>query len=319
MFETIEDAAAGWYPVASTQEVGTAPTLLTRFGTRLVAWRGPQGVVIGLDACPHRGASLALGHVRDGRLVCPFHAFAFDATGACMHMPDVAAPAPGLRLRTFPCAEAGGMVWMWAGRGAPHGLPGLFEWLPADARTTLVAEDWEAPLQLVVENQLDHLHLHAVHPDTVGRGVAPTAPVKVAPEEDRVRVWFSDSTDDRSGFAEYRFPSLWGTKVSTTLAMTIGFAPISATRTRLYLQGHRGFARAPGLAAVVDQGIRRFHRKVLSQDRPIVESQVHAPRAADRLFRSDAAIRWFRERLTHAVQTPTSEDIAAAGASRAHT
>ncbi len=101
--------------------------------------------------------------------------------------------------------------------------------------------------------------------------------------------------------------------------MTIGFAPISATRTRLYLQGHRGFARAPGLAAVVDQGIRRFHRKVLSQDRPIVESQVHAPRAADRLFRSDAAIRWFRERLTHAVQTPTSEDIAAAGASRAHT
>jgi hypothetical protein len=50
---------------------------------------------------------------------------------------------------------------MWAGRGAQHGLPGLFEWLPADARTTLVAEDWEAPLQLVVENQLDHLHLHA--------------------------------------------------------------------------------------------------------------------------------------------------------------
>jgi hypothetical protein len=181
------------------------------------------------------------------------------------------------------------------GRAGSVGLPGLFEWLPADARTTLVAEDWEAPFDLVVENQLDHLHLHAVHPDTVGRGVVPTAPVKILPEEDHVRVWFSDSTDARSAFAEYRFPALWGTKVGTMLALTIGFAPISATRTRLYLQGHRGFARAPGLAALVDQGIRWFHRKVLSQDRPIVESQVHAPRAADRLFRSDAAIRWFRD------------------------
>jgi len=39
----------------------------------LVFWPGPAGLLAAPDACPHMGASLAAGCVRQGRLVCPWH------------------------------------------------------------------------------------------------------------------------------------------------------------------------------------------------------------------------------------------------------
>jgi nitrite reductase (NADH) small subunit len=42
------------------------------------------GVIRALDnECPHRGGPLAEGMIEDGKIVCPWHAWAFDAaTGA---------------------------------------------------------------------------------------------------------------------------------------------------------------------------------------------------------------------------------------------
>lgn len=47
--------------------------------------------VHGLDAvCPHRGASLAFGEVRDGVVWCPLHAWPFRiADGGCPEFPEV--------------------------------------------------------------------------------------------------------------------------------------------------------------------------------------------------------------------------------------
>jgi nitrite reductase (NADH) small subunit len=53
-------------------------------GTRTLCIANVAGVIRALDnECPHRGGPLAEGMIEGGKLVCPWHAWAFDpATGA---------------------------------------------------------------------------------------------------------------------------------------------------------------------------------------------------------------------------------------------
>jgi nitrite reductase (NADH) small subunit len=53
-------------------------------GTRTLCIANFDGVIRALDSeCPHRGGPLAEGMIEDGKLVCPWHGWAFDpATGA---------------------------------------------------------------------------------------------------------------------------------------------------------------------------------------------------------------------------------------------
>jgi len=53
------------------------------------------------NACPHRGAPLALGLIDEGGIICPLHHFKFDLkTGRCRLPRDLAA-------RTFAVARDG--------------------------------------------------------------------------------------------------------------------------------------------------------------------------------------------------------------------
>lgn len=51
-----------------------------------------NGQVAVLDnECPHHGGPLGQGVVEKGMVVCPWHAYAFDAhTGVCEHQPKLA-------------------------------------------------------------------------------------------------------------------------------------------------------------------------------------------------------------------------------------
>ena len=53
-------------------------------GSRILCIANVDGVMRALDnECPHRGGPLAEGLIEDGKVVCPWHAWAFDpATGA---------------------------------------------------------------------------------------------------------------------------------------------------------------------------------------------------------------------------------------------
>jgi nitrite reductase (NADH) small subunit len=55
-----------------------------RAGPRSLCIANFDGVIRALDnECPHRGGPLAEGMIEDGKLICPWHAWAFDpATGA---------------------------------------------------------------------------------------------------------------------------------------------------------------------------------------------------------------------------------------------
>jgi nitrite reductase (NADH) small subunit len=53
-------------------------------GARTLCIANVDGVISALDnECPHRGGPLAEGMIEDGKLICPWHAWAFDpVTGA---------------------------------------------------------------------------------------------------------------------------------------------------------------------------------------------------------------------------------------------
>jgi nitrite reductase (NADH) small subunit len=59
-------------------------------GTRLICIANSDGSISAMDnVCPHRGGPLGQGIVEEGKLICPWHAWAFDTkTGVAVHRPD---------------------------------------------------------------------------------------------------------------------------------------------------------------------------------------------------------------------------------------
>jgi len=59
-------------------------------GDRLICIANSGGEISAMDnVCPHRGGPLGQGIVEDGKLICPWHAWAFDVkTGVAVHSPQ---------------------------------------------------------------------------------------------------------------------------------------------------------------------------------------------------------------------------------------
>jgi nitrite reductase (NADH) small subunit len=60
-------------------------------GGRLICIARAGDAITAMDnVCPHRGGPLGQGIVEEGKLICPWHAWAFDVkTGVAVHTPDV--------------------------------------------------------------------------------------------------------------------------------------------------------------------------------------------------------------------------------------
>jgi nitrite reductase (NADH) small subunit len=55
-------------------------------GARTLCIANVDGVIRALDnECPHRGGPLAEGMIEDGKLICPWHAWAFDPVTGATH------------------------------------------------------------------------------------------------------------------------------------------------------------------------------------------------------------------------------------------
>jgi nitrite reductase/ring-hydroxylating ferredoxin subunit len=125
-----------WVPALLSEELPEAdgrPVRVPLLGERLVAFRDTSGQV-GLleEACPHRGASLALGRNEDGALRCIYHGWQFDRTGRCRDMPTepVGSTFPErVRAAAYPTREAAGIVWAYL--GPPEREPPFpdYEWM----------------------------------------------------------------------------------------------------------------------------------------------------------------------------------------------
>jgi len=70
-----------WYVACTPDEIAAKPLGRKICGEKIVFYRGAGDKVAAVeDFCPHRGAPLSLGFVRDGELVCGYHGLEWVAT-----------------------------------------------------------------------------------------------------------------------------------------------------------------------------------------------------------------------------------------------
>ncbi len=69
-------------------------------GDRLLCIANENGSISVMDnVCPHRGGPLGQGMIEGGKIICPWHAWAFDLkTGEATHAPQTKVPIYEVRV-----------------------------------------------------------------------------------------------------------------------------------------------------------------------------------------------------------------------------
>jgi nitrite reductase/ring-hydroxylating ferredoxin subunit len=120
-----------WQPVLPSHYLRASKNIVAGFlqGQELALWRSEAGAVQAWEnRCPHRGTRLTIGRILNDQLSCAYHGWEFDTRGGCTAIPaNPSLPLPKqLRVKSFPVAEADGMVWVSAAAGnaaASQALP----------------------------------------------------------------------------------------------------------------------------------------------------------------------------------------------------
>ena len=317
-----------WYIVLASAELRRKPLSAERLGRRMVFWRDSDNTVHAhIDRCPHLGAALGLGKVDGDTLVCPFHGFAFDGSGACRHIPangcDGRIPK-GMALETFIVQEAYGFIWLWLGqpRKSYPDLP-YFGELANGWRHRTDIVDWPVHYTRAIENQLDVAHLAFVHGAAMGQaGRSFVDGPYVESDAHGMRIWTFNARDTgqpkRSQAAlreaaqtqppriRFLFPGSWMLHIRPSIRNVVAFVPVNERCTRYYLRFYHQ-VQLPLLAQLFEQALGWSNRHILGQDRRVVLTQTPAnslDASGDRFIEADRAIIEFRRRLAAMLATP---------------
>jgi vanillate O-demethylase monooxygenase subunit len=178
-----------WYVACMPDDFQDKPLGRKICGESMVFYRGAQGQAVALeDFCPHRGAPLSLGFVKDGNLVCGYHGLEMGCEGKTIAMPGQRVrgfPA----IRSFPVVERYGFVWVWPGQvdKASEDLIPKFEFFDNPAWAYggglyHIACDY----RLMVDNLMDLTHETYVHASTIGQKEIDEVPCVTTTEGDHV-------------------------------------------------------------------------------------------------------------------------------------
>jgi phenylpropionate dioxygenase-like ring-hydroxylating dioxygenase large terminal subunit len=162
-----------WYPVGWSADVTGDPREVLLLGTRVVVWRNSAGAAMAaLDRCPHRGTALSLGYVDEtGCLVCPYHGWRYDGSGACVQVPQLA-PGTAVPARAhlfiMPSQERHGLVWVCLADPVA-GVAAFPEFDDPGYRHVRCAPyRWRTSPERMVENFTDFGHLGYLHDGLLG-------------------------------------------------------------------------------------------------------------------------------------------------------
>src|SRR5215213_8594009 len=149
-------------------EADSPPVRLRLLGEDLVAFRDTSGTIgVVAENCPHRGASLFFGRNEDEGLRCVYHGWKFDASGACVDMPNEPPESNfkhKVKVTAYPTEEAGGVIWAYLGP------PDLKPMLPRP-EWTLVPPEQRVVTRYIQENNwlqgleggIDSSHVSFLH------------------------------------------------------------------------------------------------------------------------------------------------------------
>ncbi|UVO50011.1 aromatic ring-hydroxylating dioxygenase subunit alpha [Sphingomonas sp. SUN019] len=278
--------ANGWYPLARLSDLGRKPVARRLLGQPLVVFAGKRDPVVLHDRCPHRGMPLSEGRVANGRIICPYHGWAFGDGGVCRAVPgsrDVTA----VSAAALPVRIAAGMVWTTLGDGAFPVLPAAMEdealdrfWWPVAASRARVLD--------ALENHLDPAHPHHVHPWIVrAPDKRQLVAVTVEVTNDGASTTYVEETR-ATGLIPRLFEGHRTTSIGRLYPPTIGevaftgpaglrlsiavvFVPEDAATTRPWAHFATPRGRLP--ASLKRILLKAFHRPILAQDRRILSRQ----------------------------------------------
>ncbi|MFE4106632.1 aromatic ring-hydroxylating dioxygenase subunit alpha [Almyronema epifaneia] len=217
-----------WYACEFSSAVTSQPKQVQMLNQRFVLYRHSQGQVIALqDQCPHRGAALSLGSVKDDCLHCPYHGWKFQANGRCINIPsngpDLPIP-PQAQVKTYPVQEKYGYVWLFYGdlpEAERHPLPTF----PADLAGMHPVEHEaieHASYTRLMQANIDFAHVIAIHKKSFGQRIPLHTVIRYPVESD---AW--------SAVASVKYASLSNSK--STLNTLLGKRPDLTTRLSFYL------------------------------------------------------------------------------------
>lgn len=178
-----------WYVACTPDDLQDKPLGRKICGESMVFYRGAQGQAVALeDFCPHRGAPLSLGFVKDGNLVCGYHGLEMGCEGKTIAMPGQRVrgfPA----IRSFPVVERYGFVWVWPGQAdkASEDLIPKFEffdnpqWAYGGGLYHIACD-----YRLMVDNLMDLTHETYVHASSIGQKEIDEVPCVTKTEGDHV-------------------------------------------------------------------------------------------------------------------------------------
>ena len=119
-----------WYALKPSKLVRRKPSRVEFLGNNLAIWRNKDNqVVIQDDNCPHRGAQLSMGKVKNNCIECPYHGWAFDSEGSLIDVPadNNSSLLKNTNIETFHTIESGGLVWTCIGTPDGYNPPVLKE------------------------------------------------------------------------------------------------------------------------------------------------------------------------------------------------
>ncbi len=285
MSAMFEGFAEQWTPLLPSGDVTGTLRSVTVAGTPLVTWRTPDGQpVVFLDRCPHRSVALSLGSTTpDGGIKCAFHGWEFDRDGRCTHVPfNPSVTLSRLGATALPCAETGGLVWVYTGFG-PLGDPAYPASLddPLQVRGTHLKE-WQCHWTRALESLLDSTHVPYVHGSSMGRLMRHRqrrdSVMRIPVVHEDFGFGFLDGIDDHRPGGEifwYR-PNLMVLEAvipPRLLRLYIWCVPIDAHRTRIVELTTRNFAK--NRAATL--GVEFYNRLMFEQARRVVETSPPGP------------------------------------------
>ncbi|MCU6792745.1 aromatic ring-hydroxylating dioxygenase subunit alpha [Paenibacillus sp. WQ 127069] len=160
-----------WHCVYLASELKEEPQQVFALGERVVIYRTKTEVHAFKDLCIHRGAALSLGKVKNGLLVCPYHAWEYNTAGECEKIPALpcgkAIPSKA-KATVYRCIEHIGFIWVNIGED-PAPLVAFPEYDQDEYRTVAIGPyDVKANAPRIVENFLDIAHLMFVHEGMLG-------------------------------------------------------------------------------------------------------------------------------------------------------
>lgn len=285
-----------WFAIARGTAVTALPRRVVLFGRRWALARADDGAILAVeDRCPHRHAPLSRGRMTRQGLECPYHGWTFSRSGTCVRIPGwCGEQPPEVRIPTMTVVEHDGLVWGAARPVTDSKLPRIITHLDPARRRFLWQTQWGAPVLEAIENFLDPLHTHLIHPGLVrrhSRRIAVTATLTRLEDGFTVdygsgatqsgllyRLFESPRTAERAHFCgpgvaqiEYRYAN------GSAVWITLCFTPETVDSTHVFALFHVTGRWAPAWA--VRLFVWPFLRRVARQDQRILELQTDTTQA----------------------------------------